>query len=173
MNTKSRPLAPVRIGQRHYVYPGLLLCALDLWLMLAGTGRARADAVIYPAMPQEVLSQDYDVWVDGQPVDVCRARVLDPPFSKWGRDYGGPYSFVNFDMTGRVTVRIAAKRSLAMTVIRPQTAKAQLDHLEDNVITLTVEGPQKLSIEPEGKNGPLLLFANPLEKDRPPPDAPG
>lgn len=141
--------------------------------MLAGTGRARAEAVIYPAMPQEILSQDYDVWVDGQPVDVCRARVLDPPFSQWGRDYGGPYSFVNFDMTGRVTVRIAAKRSLAMTVIHPQTAKAQLDHLEDNVITVTLEGPQMLSIEPEGKKGPLLLFANPLEKDRPPPDAPG
>ena len=173
MNIKSRPLAPVRIGQRHYVYLGLLLRALDLGLMLAGTGRARADAVIYPAMPQEVLSQDYAVWVDGQPVDVCRARVLDPPFSQWGRDYGGPYSFVNFDMTGRVTVRIAAKRSLAMTVIRPQTAKAQLDHLEDNVITVTLEGPQTLSIEPEGKKGPLLLFANPLEKDRPLPDAPG
>lgn len=173
MNTQNRPPLPARISRRHYVLSAHRVFALGLWLMLAGAGRAGAEAVIYPALPEEILSQDYQVWVDGRPVEVCRARVLDPPFSKWGRDYGGPYSFVNFDMAGRVTVRIAAKRSLAMTVIRPQTSRAQLDHLEDNVISVTLDGPQKLSIEPEGKKGPLLLFANPLEKDRPRPNAPG
>jgi hypothetical protein len=141
-------------------------------------GRASAEVITYPAPPPEVLSQDYEVWADGKRVDVCQARVQDPPFSKSGRsyvgfDYGGPYSFANFDMSGRVTVRIAAKRSLAATVIRPQTSKAQLAHLEDNVIAVTLDGPQKISIEPEGKKGPLFLFANPLETNRPAPDAPG
>lgn len=161
------------MAQRRGAWATIGACVLGWWLMNCGASRAGAEVVIYPALPQEVLSQDYQVWVNGQPVEVCRARVLDPPFSKWGRDYGGPYSFVNFDMSGRVTVRIAAKRSLAMTVIRPQTSKAQLDHLEDNVITVTLDGPQKLSIEPEGKKAPLLLFANPLELEPPRPDAPG
>ena len=173
MNTLSRPPLPARAGQRYFAFSTLWVCLLRLCLGFATAGHADAEVVIYPALPPEVLSQDYKVWVDDQPVEVCRARVLDLPFSKWGRDYGGPYSFVNFDMTGRVTVRISAKRSLAMTVIRPQTFKAQLDHLEDDVITVTLDGPQKLSIEPEGKKGPLLLFANPLEKGRPRPDAPG
>ena len=173
MNTLSRPPLPARAGQRYFAFSTFWVCLLRLCLGFATAGHADAEVVIYPALPHEVLSQDYKVWVDDQPVEVCRARVLDLPFSKWGRDYGGPYSFVNFDMTGRVTVRISAKRSLAMTVIRPQTFKAQLDHLEDDVITVTLDGPQKLSIEPEGKKGPLLLFANPLEKGRPRPDAPG
>ena len=142
-------------------------------ILLIALQRVSADVVTYSTPPAEVLSQDYEVWADGKRVDVCRARVLDAPFSKWGRNYGGPYSFANFDMSGRVTVRIIAKRSLAFTIIRPQTAKVQLDHVETNQITVTLDGPQKISIEPDGKNGPLLLFANPLETKRPEPDAPG
>jgi len=171
MNTIKRPPLAVGIGQRQVVLSRLAVCVLGLWLTLASVGPVGAEAVVYPALPGEVLSQDYEVWVDGRRADVCKARVLDAPFSKWGRDYGGAYSFVNFDMAGQVTVRIAAKRSLAMTVIRPQSSCAQLEHAEDNVITITLEGPQKLSIEPEGKKGPLLLFANPMEQDRPQPDA--
>jgi hypothetical protein len=166
MNIVSFSRLPARIGRRHLVASALSLYALVLTVMLVSTVRASAEVVVYPALPEELLSQDYEVQVDDQPVQVCKARVLDPPFSKWGRDYGGPYSFVNFDMAGRVTVRITAKRSLAMTVICPQTSRSQLDHLEDKVITVTLEGPQQLSIEPEGKQGPLLLFANPLEMDR-------
>ena len=43
----------------------------------------------------------------------------------------------------------------------------------DNTLVLTLPGPRKLSIEPDGKKGPLLLFANPLEENPPKPDAPG
>jgi len=43
----------------------------------------------------------------------------------------------------------------------------------DNALTLTLDAPRKLSIEPDGKRGPLLLFANPMETDAPKPDAPG
>ena len=34
---------------------------------------------------------------------------------------------------------------------------------------LTLDGPRKFSVEPDGKKGPLLLFANPLETDPPKP----
>jgi hypothetical protein len=141
--------------------------------LLFSAAPLRAEVVTYPPLPQEVLSEDYQVWVNGKPVEVCRARVLDEPFSKWGRDYGGPYSFANFDMSGPVTVRIAAKRSLALTVLRPHPAGVEMEHADEKVITLTLNQPQKLSVEPDGKNGPLLLFANPLETDRPKDGAPG
>ena len=38
---------------------------------------------------------------------------------------------------------------------------------------MTFGRPRKLSIEPDGKKGPLLLFANPLEKDAPKAGEPG
>jgi hypothetical protein len=44
--------------------------------------------------------------------------------------------------------------------------------LNDHSLTITLERPTKLSLEPDGKKGPLLLFANPLEKDIPQPDEP-
>ena len=99
--------------------PRAIVC---LAVMLAmGPGGAAAEVVTYPAPAGEPLSTDYEVWADGKKVDVYTARVLDPPFAGKQWDYGGPYSFANFDMAGRVTVRITSKRSLRDTVIRPQS----------------------------------------------------
>jgi hypothetical protein len=129
--------------------------------------------VTVPATAGEAISADYDVSVAGQPVAVYTARVLDPPFDKTGRDYGGPYSFANFDLAGTVAVRIVSPRSLAHAVVRPSTAVARLVHEGDHSLVLTLAGPRQFSVEPDGKQGPLLLFANPLEKHPPKAGAPG
>lgn len=42
----------------------------------------------------------------------------------------------------------------------------------EHTVVVTLPGPRKISIEPEGKRGPLLLFANPLEENPPKPDDP-
>jgi hypothetical protein len=42
--------------------------------------------------------------------------------------------------------------------------------VDDHTLNLTLDQPRKLSVEPDGKKGPLLLFANPLETDAPKPD---
>ena len=142
-----------------------------LWLIVVVIGlsapTARAEVVVYPAPAGEVLSPDYEVWADGKKVDVYAARVLDPPFADKKWDYGGPYSFANFDMAGRIPVRITAKKSLRNTMIRPQSAGVKPTLNGDDEITLTLNRPAKLSIEPDGKKGPLLLFANPIEADAP------
>jgi len=103
------------------------------------------------------------VWAGGQKVDVYTARTLDPPFAGKQHDYGGPYSFANFDLEGAVEVRITSKRALRDTVIRPASPDAKLKLEDDHTLVLSLSGPRKLSIEPDGKKGPLLLFANPLE----------
>lgn len=100
-------------------------------------------------------------------MDVYVARVLDPPFAGKEWDFGGPYSFANFDMAGRTTVRIIAKKSLRDTVIRPQSAGVKPMLNSDHELTFTLDATAKLSIEPDGKKGPLLLFANPIEADAP------
>jgi hypothetical protein len=75
-------------------------------------------------------------------------------------------------MEGRVTVRVTAKRFLTNAVVRPQFPDVQLKLLDDHTVSITFGSARKVSFEPDGKNGPLLLFANPMEKDAPKASAP-
>jgi len=131
-----------------------------------------AAVVCYPAPKDEPLSADYQVKIGAQAVDVYAARVLDPPFAGKEWDYGGPYSFCNFDVEGPADVRISSKRSLRNTVVRPALPSVRTRLEGDNTLVVSLSGPCKLSVEPEGKKGPLLLFANALEKNPPKPGAP-
>ena len=99
----------------------------------------------------EPLSADYEVTANGQKVDVYTARVLDPPFAGKEYDYGGPYCFANFDASGRVEVRITSPRSLRNTVVRPAVAGFKQILKDDYTLVLSLPGPVKLSVEPEGR----------------------
>lgn len=125
--------------------------------------------VTYPAPPGETLSSDYQIQAGGKPVSVYSARVLDPPFAGKEYDYGGPYSFANFDVSGRVEVRIKSNRSLRNTVVRPASPDIKKRVEGDNALVISLPGPRKISVEPDGKKGPLLLFANLIEKNPPKP----
>ena len=130
-----------------------------------GAATSVAKIVTYPAPAGEVSSSDYQVQVADQKIDTYMARVLDPPFAGKRWDFGGPYSFANFDMSGSVVVRITSKRSLRNVVIRPQSYCIKPTLVNDHTLTLTLDRPLKFSVEPDGKKGPLLLFANPIETD--------
>ena len=146
----------------------VLLCA-----MLAGFV-AFASVVTYPAPAAEPLSPDYQVSADGQKVDVYTTRVLYSPFTNKQRDdYGGNYAFANFDLSGTATMHITSTRSLHNVVVRPTNANVKWRLENDHTLVVTLTGPAKLSIEPEGKKGPLLLFANPLEENPPLNSSPG
>src|SRR3974390_1218013 len=93
---------------------GRLLCVL-IWLPVP----LQAAVGTSPGPASETLSTEYEGTADGKKVDVYTARVLDPPFAGKQWDYGGPYAFANFDMSGRITVAIKPKRSLRDTVLRP------------------------------------------------------
>ena len=132
----------------------------------------RANIVTYPAPEAEHQTEAYQVWADDQPVDVYSARTLDPPFAGKQWDHGGPYAFASFDMAGEVVVKITSRRVLRDTVIRPLAAGIQPVIVDDHTLTIRLDKPRKLSIEPNGKNGPLLLFANALEVEPPKPTDP-
>lgn len=140
--------------------------------LLAAQAMSRAAVVTYAAPAGEVLSSEYEVVAQGNKVDVYSARVLDPPFAGQQWNYGGPYAFANFDMEGRVTVRVTAKRSLKDAMVRPQFPDVQLKPVDDHTVSITFRSARKVSFEPDGKNGPLLLFANPMEKNAPKAGAP-
>jgi len=140
---------------------------------LAGVFQASAGVVTYPAPEGEELSVDYEVQAGGKTVPVYRARVLDPPFADKGYDFGGPYSFAAFDVSGPVEVRVHCKRPLDKVEIRPTNPDVRTRIENADTLLVSLPGPRKLSIEPEGKKGPLLLFANPLENAPPSTDEPG
>jgi hypothetical protein len=131
----------------------------------------RATVVTYPAPAGEKLSEDYTVEADGKPVSVYAARTLDEPFAGKQWNFGGPYSFASFDFEGRVRVRVTAKKPLGRVVVRPESFGLK-PAVQGDTLTLDLDRPRKVSIEPDGKNGPLLLFANPLETSRPKEGAP-
>lgn len=152
-------------SRRHY--HGMAFALGMLAVQAAPT--SAVDVVTYAAPTGETLSSAYQIEAAGQKVDVYAARVLDPPFAGKEYDYGGPYSFASFDTSGPVVVRVRSTRSLRDTVIRPTSAGIKVVVEDDHTLTIALEKPCKLSIEPDGKRGPLLLFANRLETDVPRP----
>lgn len=146
--------------------------AFALLLIVAALLPLQARVVTYPAPSDEPLSADYQVQAGTNRVDVYSARVLDPPFAGKEWDYGGPYSFADFDVAGPVEVRVRSPRSLKGTVVRPVTPGVTT-RMDGDTLVVSLPGPRKISLEPDGKKGPLLLFANPIEENPPQPNAPG
>ncbi|MBP7053963.1 MAG: hypothetical protein KBE65_23370 [Phycisphaerae bacterium] len=149
------------------VASGVLIAAFLVSELVGGASAGSSDVVTYPAPAGDFLSSDYQVQAGGQKVDVYGARVLDPPFAGKEYDYGGAYSFANFDMSGPVVVRITSERSLRNTILRPQSGAVRMTIEDDHTLSLTLIRPCKVSVEPDGRKGPLLLFANPLETNAP------
>jgi hypothetical protein len=145
---------------------GLLAIFIIITGQNLGAATSESEIVTYPVPKGEVSQNDYRVQVANRKIDTYMARVLDPPFAG-NYDHGGPYSFVNFDMSGPVVVRITSDRSLENVIIRPQSYGVKPTLQNEHTMTLTLEKPLKLSIEPDGKKGPLLLFANPIETNTP------
>jgi hypothetical protein len=148
------------------LFPAVALC-FALTGLLAAPFQSAAQVVVYPAPAGETLSTQYEVQAGGQPVSVYTARVLDPPFAGNEYDYGGPYSFAGFDVSGPVEVRIHSEKPLGNLVIRPANPQVKTRLADANTAIVSLPGPCKLSLEPDGKKGPLLLFANSIEEHPP------
>lgn len=119
--------------------------------------------VTYPAPPGEAVTGDYRVEVNGKPVDVYLAET---------EYFDKTYYFASFDFSGEVTVRVTSPQSLERAKILPARfgIKPKLD--APNGLTFTASQPFRIAIERDGRNSPLLLFANPIETDPPKPEDP-
>jgi hypothetical protein len=121
----------------------------------------------------EPLSTDYEVRVNGQPVPVYQARVAEvadgPPWTLPAGCFGGRYGFASFDISGPVAVEVRAPgRDLSRTVVRPSSSGIEACHAQ-GALEFNLERPCRLSVEPDGRDVPLFLFANPPEEQVPGP----
>jgi hypothetical protein len=115
--------------------------------------RLDAQSKIYPFPEGIPSSQVYDVKIDGK-----KAFVYDAPVAP----------LVSFDMEGPVNVELKADREVFWVDIRPKILGI-VPEFKDSTIRFTLDKPCSISIELNGEfsNKPLLLFANPVEKDCP------
>ena len=127
-----------------------------------------SEVVVYPAPPEEKLSEEYAVTVNGQPLAVYTAQVWEPGY---GMPFGGPYSFAYFDCSGSVEVKVTAQRSLESMAILPESSGIT-PAVQGQTATFAMRPFQQISFEPNAKFGPLLLFGNPIE-EAPKPNDPG
>jgi hypothetical protein len=126
-----------------------------LWIFFPAFSIVGAETPAQPPSQDEVLSTDYSVTMDGQSLPVHLAKSV----------HGGDYSFASFDFSRPVVVAITGKAGIEHAVIRP-ASKAVEAKREENKLTLTIKEPCQLSIEPNGIESPLLLFADPAEKEK-------
>ena len=111
-----------------------------------------AKVKVYPAPQGAILSNDYTVTVDGQKVAV---------YSAPGRKgLGGNYSFAYFDCSGTSNIEVTSVFNLDSTIIRPE-AKATGKSVSNNKLKFSLaSSPCQVSVEPDGINHPLFIFAN-------------
>lgn len=126
----------------------------------------QADGVVktYPAPEGEAVTDLYSVFVDGKPVDVYAAQC---------EFFEGDYCFAYFDFSGKVNVEIRSKNGVSMnsTKILPESFGFQVS-ANENAASFEADKPFRVSVEPNGRVKPLLLFGNALETDVPNPSDP-
>lgn len=151
----------------------LPLCSrLLLALALAWTIDAQSQLVTYAVPPGEPKSTQYMIWINDRPVDAFLATV-GQPWSASAYDFGPAYSFVQFDLSGSVTVKIRApERDMEKAIVRPLSKGIKARVLSRDTIAIVFSEPCILSVEPDAKKMPLLIFANPIEQHRPKKDDP-
>jgi hypothetical protein len=152
-----------------------LMSSIFLFLLVACGNKVNSidtpRVTIYPAPANEILSKDYALEVNGKKVDIYLAKIAEvinrPPWTLDPKDVGGPYSFSYFDVSDKVTIKVTSfNKPLDSLVIRPLSTGIQ-PKIEGNTITFSIDKPCKLSIEPNGRLEPLLIFANPPEINPP------
>jgi polygalacturonase len=150
----------------NHVSMSSLIGKIHYWLILAMGGCfttvVSAKLVLYPAPKGMAVTTDFTVTIDGRPLDLYTVETF----------HGGSAFFANFDFSGSVDVVVHSRRPAAGTVIRPAQNALQL-RIENNDIIFTLNHPGQLTIEVDGIERVLHLFANPIETHPPKAGAPG
>lgn len=128
----------------------------------------------HPPVEGEEMSQEYAVTANGQAVPVYTAPLETFWITKSGEQWDPTYSFASFEFSGRVTVKISSSKPLTALSIRPASSEIRIK-LKGKTATFTLKRPGNFVIERNnnGRKDPLLLFANPIETERPRQGDPG
>lgn len=136
-------------------------------------------AIATPApspVPDKARSGLWAATVAGNTAPVAFARTNDKPFCDppYGQDvcyHGGEYAFMQFESDSwpvDVEVETLSPRDLSRVRILPESTPASIKAIGGRTVSISVAAPCKFSIEPDGRESPVLVFAErPLDN---PPD---
>ena len=123
------------------------------------TGGSRGSGVVvtYPAPEGERVDGEYILTANGKKVDIYKAQ---DEFN------GKEYFFAYFDCEGRVDMQVESpKHSFSNLKLLPDKFSAV--QVGDKTLKFSADKPFKAIVAPDERNFPLIIFANPLEKDAP------
>jgi hypothetical protein len=127
-----------------------------------------AKVVTYPAPEQEPKSNDFQVFVNNQPVFVYQARVSKYPINQVWPGYQRPVnqteiaSFAYFDFSGKVEVRIVSEKPIETLDIRPKPFGIK-PTVKGNIISFSLSKPLHFVVEVNGYHNALHIFTNAIE----------
>jgi len=113
----------------------------------------------YPAHEGEGIENAYSITVDGKKVDVYRAPDQEKD--------SGEYYFASFDFKGTVKIEITAPFDLSKTQVAPERFGVKTLEQTEKTLTLEADKPFQISIEPNKRVKPLILFGLAPETDAP------
>lgn len=139
--------------------------------MTLSVAEVRASSVTpHPALPGLPLSEHYNVRVNG--IAVTTHRITINPFSHY-RDIAAEGAMASFDFEGEVVVEVAVNREISGAIVRPLSRRVPLS-IADGKASFVVSQPGHFVVEFDGKQVlPLLIFANPPERNVPAKGDPG
>lgn len=134
--------------------------------------------ITWPVPAGEIASPDFTVEINGRPIFVYQAPVRAEILKNDGLwthlpDYDAERaSFVIFDQTGSVRVRVKPAKPFTTAAIRPERLAIPVT-VRDGVVEFTLEEPRKVTVLLDGDDRTALhLFAGQPESDPPSPADP-
>lgn len=127
------------------------------------------------------VSKDYYVEIEGQPVDVNPVTVSAKPTNELYRgtqrdvEETEQASFINFDFEGTVHLRIVCAWEIFYARVLPLSKGIVPIRGEKNKgdeVSFEISEPGQYILEINGLHKPLHIFANPMETNKPDPNAP-
>ncbi len=138
-------------------------CVAFAAVILALGGKAApAEVVTYPAVQGLAASDDFTVTADDKPVEVHRVPTL----------HGESASLAAFDFSGSVKVVVRSKRPAGGAKILPASF-AVAPRIEGHTIAFSLDRPRNVTIEVDGIQRVLHLFANRIDAHPPKAGDPG
>jgi hypothetical protein len=127
-----------------------------------------AKVVLYPAPVQEPKSNDFQMFVNDQPVFVYQARVSKYPINQVWPGYQRPVnqteiaSFAYFDFSGKIEVKIISGKTVETLDIRPKPFGIK-PTVKGNIISFSLLKPMHFVVEVNSYHNALHVFTNPIE----------
>ena len=137
-------------------FPSVALAAAS-----AFAAAADVSGTVVHSVPEECRSSLWSLSVEGVPCGVAAARTCDEPFGGWGFRQGGEYAFASFETDGAATLvaRTLRPRDLSSIRVLPEDSPVTMRQKGLDEIELRIARPCRFSLEPDGRESPLLVFA--------------